>query len=116
VTIKSLLFILFLCVCLVWVGAAYLHPGPEFPRFGLLWTALVLIAALAAILGARLFGWWRLWRAKAAVRPAAPARPAAVVHEDDAALASLIAEANTALAKAPGYVGLRGKAPLSRLP
>ena len=115
-TIKSLLFILFLCLCLVWVGAAYLRPGPDFPRVGLLWTALVLMAALAMVLGARLWGWWRLWRAKAAVRPVAPAKTARIVHEDDAALAALIADANAALAKAPGYAGSRGKSPLSGLP
>jgi len=126
VTIKSLLFVLFLCVCLVWVGAAYFYSGPEFQRFGLLWTAVVLIAALALIAGARLFGWWRLWRAKAASRPAVPAKAAPPVHADDAALAALIAEANAALAKAPGYggsgyagsgyAGSHGKSPLSRLP
>jgi len=116
VTIKILLLILFLCVCLVWVGAAYLHPGPEFREFGLLWTAVVLMAFLVLVIGARLFGWWRLWRAKAAVRPVAPTKPAPMVHEDDAALAALIAEANAALAKAPSYSGARGKTPLSGLP
>ena len=115
-TIKGLLFILFLCLCLVWVGAAIRHSGPEFQQFGLLWTAWVLIAALAIVVGARLFGWWRLWRAKAAVRPVAPAKPMPVVHEDDAALAALIADANAALAKAPNYAGQRGKVPLSGLP
>jgi type VI secretion system protein ImpL len=116
VTIKSLLLILFLCICLVWVGALYLHPGPEFLQFGLLWTAVVLIAALVLIVGARLLGWWRLWRAKAASRPAVPAKAAPTSHEDDVALAGLIAEANTALAKSPNYAGARGKTPLSGLP
>src|SRR5215831_12348599 len=74
------------------------------------------MAALAFIIGARLFGWWRLWRIKAAARPAAPAKPAPMVHADDAALAALIADANAALAKAPGYALARGRAPLSGLP
>jgi type VI secretion system protein ImpL len=116
VTIKSLLFILFLSVCLIWVGAAYLHPGPELQRYGLLWTALLLMVALAAIAGARVFGWWRLWRAKAATRPKPSAKPSPSVHEDDAALSALLAEANQALVKAPGYRGQRGKSPLSELP
>lgn len=115
-SIKSLLFVLFLCLCLVWVGAALLHPGPEFQRFGLLWTAYLLIASLSLIIGVRLFGWWRLWRSRAAARPAAPSKPLPVVHEDDAALAALLAEANAALARAPGYAGVGGEAPLSRLP
>lgn len=115
-TIKSLLFILFLCICLVWVGAAYLHPGPEFQRFGLLWTAIVLMVVLVLLLASRLFGWWRLWRSKVASRPVAPPKPETVVNEEDAALATLIAEANAALAKAPGYSGPRGKTPLSGLP
>ena len=115
-TIKSLLLILFLCICLVWVGAAYLHPGPEFQRFGLLWTAWLLIASLAVITGSRLYSWWQAWRAKMAVRPVTPKKPAPVVQEDDAALAALIVEANTALAKAPGYSGQRGSTPFRKLP
>src|SRR2546426_12086130 len=101
-TIKSLLFLLFLYICLVWVGAAYLHPGPTFQEFGLPWTAIGLIAVFAYIVGAHLFGWWRRWRARPA-RPKAAAKPEPVVHEDDRTLAALIAEANTTLAKAPAY-------------
>ncbi len=115
-TIKSLLFSLFLYVCLVWVAAAYLHSGRELREFGLLWTAVGLIVLLAFIVGARLFNWWRLWRAKAAVRPAVPAKPAKTVHEDDTALAALIAEANASLAKAPAYAGNGGGTPLYGLP
>jgi type VI secretion system protein ImpL len=115
VTIKTLFFSLFLYVCLVWVGAFYLQPN-DLVHFGLQWTAIGLILVLAFIIGARLFGWWRLWRAKAAVRPAAPVRPAPMAHEDDAALAALIAEANTNLAKAPAYAGKRGTIPLSGMP
>jgi type VI secretion system protein ImpL len=111
--------ILFLCICLVWVGAAYLETGPDIVRFGLFWTAVVLIAAITIIIGARIFGWVRLWRAKAAARPVPapkPAKPAPIIHEDDAGLAALIAEANSALAKAPGYTGPRRRTPLSGMP
>ena len=60
-TIKSLFFCLFLYVCLVWVGSAYLNTGADnILHYGLLWTAIGLIAVLAFIIGARLFGWWRL--------------------------------------------------------
>ena len=114
-TIKTLLFSLFLYVCLAWVGAAYLRPD-EILHFGLLWTAIGLIVVLAFIIGARLFGWWRLSRAKAAARPAAHVRPAPMVHEDDAALAALIAEANANLAKSPAYAAKQVTTPLSGMP
>jgi type VI secretion system protein ImpL len=114
-TIKSLLFLLFLYICLVWVGAAYLHSGPAVQEFGLRWTAIGLMVVFAYIAGAHLFGWWRRWKARPA-RPAAAAKPEPVVHEDDAALAALIAEANTTLAKAPAYADKRTPAPLYRLP
>src|ERR1035441_9974983 len=97
-TIKSLLFCLFLYVCLAWVGAAYLYQGPDILHYGLLWTAIGLIAVLAFIIGARLFVWWRLRRAKAAARPAPAVGPAPSNHPDDVAMSTLIAEANAALA------------------
>ena len=115
-TIKSLLFCLFLYVCLVWVGAAYLNTGPDIQHYGLLWTAIGLIAVLAFIIGARLFGWWRLWRAKAAARPAPAAKSVPAVHPDDEAMSALIAEANAALAKAPSLAGRREAASLSTMP
>src|SRR5438045_4772097 len=87
-------------VCLVWVGAFYLRSGPEIEEFGLLWTAAGLLAVLAYIFFSRIFGWWRLRQAKSAARPPAPPRPVQPVHEDDAALAALIAQANATLAKA----------------
>ena len=114
-TIKSLLFLLFLYICLVWVGAAYLHSGPAFEEFGLRWTAIGLIAVFAWIAGTHLFSWWRRWRARPP-RPKSAAKPELVVHEDDAALAALIAEANATLAKAPAYAARRTPAPLYRLP
>ena len=116
-TIKVLLFCLFLYVCLVWVGAYYLYAGAEAQHFGLQWTALGLIAILAFIIGARVFGWWRLWRAKSAMRPAAApaAKPAATSDQGDESMVALIATANAALAKVPSYSG-RGPEPLSGLP
>jgi type VI secretion system protein ImpL len=117
VTIKSLFFCLFLYVCLVWVGSAYWNTGPEIQHYGLLFTAIGLIAVLAFIIGARLFGWWRLSRAKAAARPTPPPpKPVAPVHPDDEAMNALVAEANAALAKAPSFAGRRDGALLSTMP
>jgi type VI secretion system protein ImpL len=115
VTIKTLLFLLVLYICLVWVGAAYLHPGAEFRDFGLKWTAIGLIAIFAFIVGGHMLYLWRRFRARP--RPEArkrAAQPAAAVHEDDVALAAAIAEADATLAKAPEF---RGKTrPINRLP
>jgi type VI secretion system protein ImpL len=119
VTIKSLLFCLFLYICLVWVAIAYMGQGaisPEGIRLGLLWTGIGLIALLAWIIGARLFGWWRLWRAKSAARPAPASKPnAAPNHPDDEAMKVLMAEAEAALAKASSS-GRRAGVSLSALP
>ena len=103
-SIKSLLLFLFLYVCLVWVGAAILKEGPEIRQFGLFWTAAGLIAVLAWIVIAWLWGWFRIARARAAAKPkTTPKGPAAIgLHEDDAALLALIQEAKISLAKATG--------------
>jgi len=114
-TIKSLLFLLFLYICLVWVGAVYLHAGPTFQEFGLRWTAIGLIAVLVWIVGSHLFGWWRRWRTRP-TRAKTADKPEPVVHEDDAAMAALIAEANATLARAPAYADKRIPAPLYSLP
>ena len=114
-TIKTLLFSLFLYVALVWVWAAYSRSGADLEEFGLLWTAVGLVVLLLGIIGARLFGWWRLRRARATARPPAPVKVTPVVHQEDASLTALIAEANANLAKAPGYVQ-RGTTPLSGMP
>jgi len=117
VNIKSLLLILFLYVCLVWVGAALLVSGHRVQEVGLAWTAAGLILMLAFVIGASLLSWWRVRRArKPPIRPAAPPKPAPATHEDDAALAALMAEANAMLAKAPAYAAKPGKTPLSSLP
>jgi type VI secretion system protein ImpL len=117
VNIKGLLFILFLYVCLAWVGAALLVSGHRIQEVGLTWTAAGLIVLFAFVIGAHLLRWWRFWRARrTAVRQASPAKPKQAIHEDDAALAALIAEANATLAKAPAYAGKAGGTPLSSLP
>jgi type VI secretion system protein ImpL len=115
-TIKGLLFCLFLYVGLVWVGAAYWNTGDDIRRIGLLGTGIGFLAVLVLVIGARLLAWWRLSRAKSAARPAATAaaKPAATVHPDDEALTALIAEANAALAKLPAYTGR--STPLASLP
>ncbi|HYR91340.1 MAG TPA: ImcF-related family protein [Terriglobia bacterium] len=113
-TIKSLLFLLFLYLCLVWVGAVYLYSGPAIFEFGLLWTAIGLLALFVCIVGSHIFTWWGRWRARPA-QPKAP-KPAQVVHEDDAGMAALIAEANAALAKAPAFADKGTRAPLYSLP
>jgi type VI secretion system protein ImpL len=118
VTIKGLLFCLFLYVCLVWVGVAYLYSGSpaDFRHYGLLWTAIGLIALLALVIGSRLISWWRIARARAAARPQAPAKPPAPINPEDEALTALLAEANTTLAKSPAFAGKRGGTPLASLP
>lgn len=85
-------------------------------EFGLFWTAAGLLLVLLFIIGSRLLGWWRLWRAKSVARKNVPASPEQVVHEDDASLTALIAEANSALSKAPAYSDTHAGTPLSRLP
>ena len=114
-TIKTILFCLFLYVCLVWVGMGFLYPN-DFVPHALLWTAIGLIAVLVLIIGAHLFGWWRLRRAKAASKPSPPPRPVEPVHPDDEALTALLAEANLALNKAPEFAAMRGEASFSKLP
>lgn len=112
---RSLLLSLFLYFALIWVWALSQYEGPEIQEFGFRWTIVGLVVALAFIASSRLLGWWHLWRAKRSVRQAAPPKPVKIVHEDDAALDSLIAEANASLAKAPAYAGA-GRTPLTELP
>jgi type VI secretion system protein ImpL len=116
-TIKSLLFLLFLYICLVWVGAAYLYSGPELTRTGLLWTGAGLLALISFIILSRLIGWWRIWRIrKSAKASAAAPKPPEVVHEDDAALTALLAEADANLAKLAGRATKTTTTPLSGRP
>ena len=59
-TFKSILFCLFLYVCLVWVGAYYFYSGERVQQVGLLWTGAGLLVVLILILASRLVGLWRL--------------------------------------------------------
>ena len=114
-TIKGLFFCIFLYVCLVWVGAAYLYPGRT-QELGLLWTAIGLLAVLGFLILSRLWNWFRVWRARAAAEPKPAARPPVAVHEDDAALAALIADATAALEKRIATAGSETGRRLGGLP
>src|SRR5882757_9520687 len=114
-TIKSLFFCIFLYVCLVWVGAAYLYPD-RMQELGLLWTAIGLLAVLGFLVISRVWGWFRIWRARTSSKPKAPPKPTLAVHEDDAALAALIADARTALEKRVGIPGSEAGTRLSHFP
>ena len=107
-SIKSLLFFLFLYVCLGWVGAAYLYSGPQLRQAGLLWTGVGLLALLLFLLIARLVGWLRARKAAAVAAPVKRPAPTEPVHEDDAAMRAILAEANTALAKVPAFANAPG--------
>src|ERR1035438_2880932 len=115
-SIKSLLFVLFLYVCLVWVAVAYFYSGAQLREAGLLWTGAGLLAVMLLMIGARLTVWLKARRAKAAMAPSVARRPAEPVHEDDVTLAAILAEANATLAKAPAWAGNRGGTPITTLP
>ncbi len=115
-TIKSLLFSLFLYVSLVWVWAVYRYPSAKARDFALLWTAIGLVVLLFVVLGARVVGWWRSWRAKAASQPKNTPKPGAFVHEDDSEMAALVATADATLAAAAGLEKIRGKSQLAGRP
>jgi type VI secretion system protein ImpL len=108
-TIRGTIFLLVLYILLVWV-LVFLFFGQageeQVVRQGLLWTAAGIGALLAWLIFERILGWWRLRRARAKAKPA-PAQPVAPrpLHDDDAALISLIAEADNRLAQAPGSAG-----------
>ncbi|MGA8026475.1 MAG: type VI secretion system membrane subunit TssM [Bryobacteraceae bacterium] len=115
-TFKTLLFCLFLYVCLVWVGAFYFYSGQDTIRIGLLWTGGGIAAVLAFIILSRLWGWGRTLRARAAAKPKPALKRTQPVNEDEAAIAALINEANATLRRAAGYSAEKGEAPLSKLP
>lgn len=105
-TLKSALFCLFLYVCLVWAGGAYLYSSTssdEMKRFGLLWTSAGLAAALLLMLVSRIASWYRALRLRAASRPKPimPAVPVKPLSEDEQALAALLQSARAALARRP---------------
>ena len=114
-SIKVLFFSLFLYVCLVWVGAFYLHSGADIQSFGLLWTAVGLAAVLVFTILARVFAWWRT-RAKKPPPPAGTKKSVEPVHEDDEALLALISQANVTLGKMPARGGDETKSSLASFP
>jgi type VI secretion system protein ImpL len=107
--IRRLLFILFLYVLLVWLVVFYLYSSDtrRLMDQGLLWTAGGVAALLSWLILERVFGWWRVRRAQKFSRPAARAASGEPMHEDDAALLSLLNEADQRLAQAPGESGAR---------
>ncbi len=106
-TIRRLLFILFLYVLLVWIIAAYLFFGDpgKLVKQGLLWTAIGIASLLLWLILERLIGWWRLRRSQKAAKPVSASAPPLQTHEDDAALLSLLREADQRLAEAPSAPG-----------
>jgi type VI secretion system protein ImpL len=106
-TIRRLLFILFLYILLVWIIAAYLYFGDPgtLVRQGLLWTAIGIAGLLLWLILERLIGWWRLRRSQKAARPVSPPAQSLQMHEDDAALLSILREADQRLAEAPSAPG-----------
>src|SRR3569833_2994352 len=117
-TLKSIFFCLVLYVCLVWVGAYYFYSGDEVQRIGLLWTGAGILAVLTLIVAARLFVWWKAWRARRANRSPKPqpANTAAPVHEEETALAGLINEANAVLSRTKSYANRAETVTLSSFP
>jgi len=103
-SIRGLLFLLFLYILLVWLVVFYVFSGAgldEIVRRGVFWSAIGIGALMVWLIGERVFAWWR----SRATRPAKPAvRVSAVspVHEDDLAFARLIAEADASLSQATG--------------
>src|SRR4051794_26767403 len=115
-TLKSILFGLFLYVSLVWVGAVYLYSGPKVEQFGLLWTAVALIGLLSIFIVSKVWNWIRVLRNRAALKPRRVKPLPPPVSEEEAAISALIAEANAKLGKRVEYVSEPGASPLSTLP
>jgi len=86
-TIRRLLFLLFLYILLVWIVAAYLFFGD--PRKlitqALLWMAIGIASLLVWLILERLIGWWRLRRSQNQAKPVSTTAPPVQMHEDDAA-------------------------------
>jgi type VI secretion system protein ImpL len=108
-TIRRLLFILFLYILLVWTIVAYLDFGDsrKLVSQGLLWTAVGIGVLLLWLILERVIGWLRTRQAQQAAKPASRAPQAVQMHEDDIALVSLLKEADQRLAQAPSAPGTR---------
>lgn len=109
-TIRVTVFLLFLYILLVWVLSFFIYgpSGVEQVRYyGLLLTAIGVGALFAWLIIQQILGWWRLRRARAKAKPVAAATQpeARPLHDDDATLLSLIAEADARLAQAPESTG-----------
>lgn len=105
-TIRAMLFLLFLYTLLVWIVSAYL--GGDFVRLGLFWTGAGVAALLAWLICERILAWWRLRRARKTASPpqsGAAVKTSIALHPDDAALRQLVDEANSRLAQAEAWRG-----------
>lgn len=109
--IRRVLLILFLYVLLAWTAAAYFNLGDpkKIVSQGLFWTVVGIAAMLVFLIVERSVSAWRARRsqapAAAAPQPAAGAPPAPLpgdqqMHEDDAALKSLLYQAEERLGTA----------------
>src|SRR4051794_32528111 len=99
-TIRGLIFLLFLYLLLAWLLVFYVYSGAgsgEIVQRGVLWSAIGVAALMLWLIVERVLNWGRS-RAARKVRTPLP-QPAAKlpIHEDDAAFAGLIAEADSNL-------------------
>jgi len=116
VSIKVLLFILFLYVSLVWVAAVGLRSGPEIQTFGLFWTAVGIGAVLAFVIFSRTYGVWKVYRARPRRQKVSEKPAQKVVHPDDAAISALLDQANATLARLSATGGTHAKPEVRQLP
>jgi type VI secretion system protein ImpL len=116
VSIKILLFILFLYVSLIWVAAVGLRSGPEIQTFGLFWTAVGIAAVLAFVILSRIHGVWKVHRARPRKQRVSEKPEQKVVHPQDAAISALLDQANATLARLPGAGGAQAKVDVRELP
>jgi type VI secretion system protein ImpL len=105
-TTRSTAFLLILYSLLV-LGFFYLNfheaGAQQVILKSVFWILVGIGILLAWLILERILGWWKRRRASAKARPAAAQPPAArPAHDDDATLISLIAEADSRLAQAPG--------------
>ena len=106
--IRKLLFVLLLYIVLVGI-ITYLRFPEDLKQFipaVLFWIAIGIAVLLLVVIIERLIEWWRARRAEQNAEPASSAAKTSV-HEDDAALAALLMEADERLAQAPVSPGSR---------
>jgi type VI secretion system protein ImpL len=115
-TIKTLLFILFLYVALVWVAAVGLRSGSEIQTFGLFWTAAGIAAVLLFVILSWLYGVWKMYRARPPRNRPVSEKTPQKVHPEDAAMSALFAQANAALAKLARAGAMLPKTDVRQLP